>query len=57
MKIIYVDVFCDFGGQVFLQIFGVHMGTNYAQLLADLILYSYKAMFLQGLLYEKERGD
>ena len=39
-----------FGGRVFQQTVGIHMGTNCAPVLADLSFYSYEAGFIQGLL-------
>jgi hypothetical protein len=39
-----------FGDQVFQQSGGIPMSTNWDHLLADLILYSYKAEFVQKLL-------
>jgi hypothetical protein len=39
-----------FGGHVFQQTVGIHMGTNCVHLLADLFLYSYEADFIQGIL-------
>ena len=44
------NIFVEFGGRIFQQIIGVPMGTNCAQLLADLFLYSYEAEFVQSLL-------
>jgi hypothetical protein len=47
------------GGQVFQQVFqqsvGIPMDTNCAPLLADLLLYSYEAEFIQKLLNEKKK--
>jgi len=34
---------------------GIHMGTNYAPLLADWFLYSYETDFIQGLLKKIEK--
>jgi hypothetical protein len=44
-----------FGGRVFQQTVGIHMGTNCAPLLTDLFLYSYEADFIQGLLKKNEK--
>jgi hypothetical protein len=44
------------GGQVFQQFVGIPMGTNCAHLLADLLLYSYEAEFIQKLLHEKKNN-
>jgi hypothetical protein len=45
-----------FGGRVFQQTVGMHMGTNSASPLADLFLYSYEAEFIQGLLKKNEKN-
>ena len=34
------NIYIRFGGQLFQQVVGIHMGTNCAPLLADLFLYS-----------------
>ena len=39
-----------FGGKVFQQVIGIPIGTNCAFLLADILLYSYEAEFIQSLL-------
>ena len=39
------NIFIKFGGCLFLQVIGIHMGTNCAPLLADLFLYSYESEF------------
>jgi hypothetical protein len=44
-----------FGGQVFQQTVGIHMGENRAPLLADLFLFSYEANFIQGLLKKNKK--
>ena len=44
-----------FGEHVFQQTVGIPMGTNCAPLLADLLLYSYEADFIQGLLKKNEK--
>jgi hypothetical protein len=49
------NIFVIFGGRVFQQTVGIHMGTNCAPLLADLFLYSYEADFIQELLKKNER--
>ena len=43
-------IFVEFGGWIFQQSIGIPMGTNCAPLLADLLLYSYEAEFVQSLL-------
>jgi hypothetical protein len=42
------NIFVILGGRDFQQKVGIPMGTNYAALIADLFLYSYKADFIQG---------
>jgi hypothetical protein len=44
------NIFAMFGGRIVQQRVGIPMGTNCAPLLADLLLYSYEADFIQGLL-------
>ena len=44
------NIFVDFGGRIFQQTIGIPMGINCAPLLADLVLYSYEAEFVQSLL-------
>jgi hypothetical protein len=44
-----------FGGRIFQQKVGIHMGTNCAPLLAYLFLYSYEEDFIQGLLQKNEK--
>ena len=44
------NIFVVFGWKLFQQIVGIRMGTNFAPLLAEIFLYSYKAEFLQSLL-------
>ena len=44
------NIFVVFAGKVFQQIIGIHMGTNCAPLLADILLYSYEAEVIQSLL-------
>jgi hypothetical protein len=41
--------------QIFLQYLGIPMDTNCAPLLADLLLYSYKAEFVQKLLRDNNK--
>ena len=48
-------MFVIFGGRVFQQTVGIHMGTNCVPLLADLFLYSYEADFIDGLLKKNEK--
>ena len=43
-------IFVVFAGKVFQQIIGIPMGIYCAPLLADIILYSYEAEFIQSLL-------
>ena len=49
------NIFVMLGGRVFQQTVGIPMGTNCAPLLADLLLYSYKADFIQWLLKKNEK--
>ena len=44
-----------FGGRDFQQAVGTPMGTNCDPIFADLLLYSYEADFIQGLLNENEK--
>jgi hypothetical protein len=44
------NIFAMLSGRV-----GIHMGTNFAPLLAKLFLYSYEADFIQGLLKKTEK--
>ena len=44
------NIFVEFGGRIFQQTIGIPMVTNCAPLLADLLLYSYEAEFVQSLL-------
>jgi hypothetical protein len=51
-----IDNICVFfGGRVFQQTVGIPIGTNWAPLFADLLLYSYEADFIQGLLKRNEK--
>jgi hypothetical protein len=49
------NIFVLFGGLVFQQTVGIHMGTNCAPLLADLFLYSYETDFIKGLQKKKPK--
>jgi len=49
------NIFIEFGGRIFQQTVGIPMGTNCAPLLADLILHSYEAGFVQELLRKGEK--
>ena len=49
------NIYVRFGGQLFRQMIGIPMGTNYAPLLADLFLYYYKNEFLDKLIKEGKR--
>ena len=46
------NIYVRFGGQLFLQMVGIPMGTNCAPLLADLFLYSYENEFLDKFIKE-----
>ena len=48
------SIFVIFGGRVFQQAVGISMGTNCTPHLADLLLYSYEADFIPGLLQKTE---
>jgi hypothetical protein len=50
------NIFVMFGGCVFPQTVGIPMGTNCVPLLADLLLYSYEADFIQGFLKKSEKS-
>jgi hypothetical protein len=45
-----------FGGRVFQQTVGIHMGTNRAPLLVDLFHYSHKVDFTQEYLKKNDNG-
>ena len=49
------NIYVRFGGQLFLQMVGIPMGTNCVPLLADLFLYSYENEFLDKLIKEGKR--
>jgi hypothetical protein len=49
------NIFVFFGGRVFQQTVGIPMGTNCAPLVADLILYSCEAVFIQEVSEEKRK--
>ena len=49
------NTYVRFGGQLFRQMVGIPMGTNCAQLLADLFLYSYENEFSDKLIKEGRR--
>ena len=46
---------CKFSGRVFQQTVGLSMGTDCAPLLTNLLLYSYEAHLIQGLLKKNEK--
>ena len=46
------NIYVRFGGQLYRQMVGIHMGTNCAPLLADLFLCSYENEFLDKLIKE-----
>ena len=48
-------IFVIFGGRIFQETVGMHMGTRCAPLLADLFRYSYDVDFIQGLLKKNEK--
>ena len=49
------NIYVRFGGQLFRQMVGIHMGTSCAPLLADLFLCSYENEFLDKLVKEGKR--
>ena len=49
------SIFVQFGGLLFHQVIGIPMGTNCAQLLADLFLYSYENEFLENMIKSGHR--
>jgi hypothetical protein len=49
------NIFVLFGGRVFQQSIGIHMGTYWVPLLAGLFLHSYEADFMQELLKKNEK--
>ena len=49
------NIFVVFAGKVFQQTVGIPMGTNCAPLIADIILYSYEADFIQSLLSTEKK--
>ena len=50
-----IDNICvSFGGELFQQIVGIPMGTNFAYLLPDLLLCLYESQFLQNLVKDKK---
>ena len=49
------NIYVVFGDWVFQQSIGIPMGTNCALLLADLLLYSYEAEFVQKLLRDNNK--
>jgi hypothetical protein len=55
LEFLIYNIFVFFGGRIFQQTVGIPMGTNCAPLLADLLLYSYEADFIQGLLKKNEK--
>ena len=47
LDIFKIDIiFVMFGGRIFQQAVGIHMGSNCATLLGNFFLYSYKADFI-----------
>jgi hypothetical protein len=55
LEFLIENIFVFFGGRVFQQTVGIPMGTNWVPLFADLLLYSYEADFIQGLLKKNEK--
>ena len=55
LKFLNDNIFAMFGGRVFQQTVGIPMSTSCAPLLADLVIYSHGADFIQGLLKKNEK--
>ena len=55
LKFLIDNIFVMFGRRLFQQTVGISMGPSCAPLLADLLLYSYEADFIQGLLKKNEK--
>jgi hypothetical protein len=55
LKFVIDNISGKFDGSIFQQTVGIHMGTNFASLLVDLLLYSYEADFIQGLLKKNKK--
>jgi hypothetical protein len=54
LELLFDNIFVSFGGTLFQQFVRIPMGTNFATLLADLLLYSYESEFLQKLVKDKK---
>jgi len=50
------NIFVFFGGRVFQQTVGIPIGTNCVPLLIGLLIFSYEADFLQGLLMKNKKN-
>jgi len=50
------NIFVFFGGRVFQQTVGIPIGTNCVPLLIGLLLFSYEADFLQGILMKNKKN-
>ena len=48
------NIYIIFGTNLFRQIVGIPMGTNYAPLVADLFLFCYERAFMMSLSEEKQ---
>ena len=55
LELLIDNIFVIFGGRFHQQTVGIPQCTNCAPLLADLLLYSYEADFIQGLLKKNEK--
>ena len=55
IEVLIDNIFVQFGGRLFRQVIGIPMGTNCAQLLADLFLYSYENEFLDNMIRSGHR--
>ena len=50
------NIFIRFGSRLYRQIVGTPMGTNYAPLVADLLLFCYERDFMLSL-FDNNQGD
>ena len=55
VKCLVDNIYVRFGGQLFRQTVSIPVGTNYAPLLVDLFLYSYKKELLDQRIKEGKR--
>ena len=48
------NIFIQFGTNLYRQVVGIHMGTHYAPLVADLFLFCYEWDFMMSLSDDKQ---